>query len=413
MGASGTVLKMRTDVVEGEIATETMPEPSAYGASFCANVLERGFCRISLAHGRIADVTALGPERPGEIFCSPGFIETQINGIAGVSFSAPDLTAKSASSVLAPLRSTGVTCFCPTLITSPFETLCRNFRVLEETRRANPEFAAAVPCYHLEGPYLSPGGARGAHDPQLMRKPDWAEFETLQESAGGRIGILTIAPELPGALELIRRASGSGVVVSIGHTDGTARDIRAAVEAGARMSTHLGNGCPELMHRHDAPLWAQLVSDELYAGFICDGFHLPTELVQTIVRMKGPDRCVLVTDAIHITGMAPGFYELGTTPIELLATGKVVALRTPPSLAGSSLTMDTGIQRCQALGRVSMRAAVRAATANPARLLGPKYNLCDAVASGAPAHFALWNAVEGKPCVQTVYVSGKEHRIAK
>jgi N-acetylglucosamine-6-phosphate deacetylase len=375
------------------------------------NVLGQGFCAVHLADGRIADVTPLGPQRPGYPYCSPGFIDLQINGWAGVDFSSPDLTAEAAAGVVEKLWLTGVTSFCPTLVTNPLDILERNLRVLEEARRRYPGFAASAPCYHLEGPYLSPGGSRGAHNPDFMRPPSWEEFSRLQSAAGGHIGLLTIAPELPGACDFIRRVAESGVLVAVGHTDGTARDIAGAARAGARLCTHLGNGCPEFMHRHHSPIWAQLVNDGLHASMICDGFHLPAEVVQAIARLKGEDRCILITDAIHVTGLPAGDYYLGSVPVRLLAEGKVVTRTSPSSMAGSTLSMDRAIEQYQRLGGASPAAALRAATCNPARLLGEKWNLCGEIETGSPAHLALWHAEGGRPRIEAVYIHGARQSV--
>jgi len=379
--------------------------------SLTANVPGQGFCRISIAGATIAAVDRLAAEREDADTCSPGFIDMQINGAMGVDFSSASLTPESAASLAAPLWKTGVTSFCPTLVTSPLDVLERNLRVLEQARENNADFAAAAVCYHLEGPYLSPGESHGAHDPAWMRRPQWAEFERLQEAAGGHIGIVTIAPELTGAMEFIRRASDSGVVVAIGHTDGEPSHIHEAIQAGARLSTHLGNGCPQFIHRHRAPLWAQLVSDGLAASIICDGFHLPPELVQAVARLKGVDRTVLVSDSIHVAGLPAGDYHFGGTPIRLLPTGQVIVQGAPSSLAGSTLTMDRAISRYRALGGVSLGEAIAAATANPARLLARTGAVCGDLRPGSLANLALWRMDAGQLLVKQVYIrgEGKEH----
>jgi N-acetylglucosamine-6-phosphate deacetylase len=383
-------------------------------ASITANVLGQGYCRISIAGVTIAAVERLGEDLVRAPYGSPGFIDLQFNGAMGVDFSSDSLTAESAASLTAALWKTGVTSFCPTLVTSPLDRLERNLRILERAREDHPDFAASVACYHLEGPYLSPGPSHGAHDPAWMRHPQWAEFERLQEAAGGRIGVVTMAPELPGSSEFIRRAVESGVVVAIGHTDGEARHIYEAIEAGASLSTHLGNGCPELIHRHRAPLWAQLVSDRLAASMICDGFHLPPELVRAVARLKGPDRTVLVTDSVSVAGLPAGDYCLGNVPIRLLPTGQVVTRTAPSSMAGSTLTMDRAIDRYQALGGVSLCEAIAAASTNPARVLARSRAgssartgaVCGCVRPGEPANLALWRVDGGQLRVEQVYVHG-------
>jgi N-acetylglucosamine-6-phosphate deacetylase len=330
----------------------------------------------------------------------------QVNGAMGVDFSSASLTPESAASLTAAMWKTGVTSFCPTLITSPLDRLERNFKTLERARADYPDFAASVPCYHLEGPYLSPGPSHGAHDPALMRLPRWSEFERLQEAAGGHIGVVTIAPELTGSMEFIRRAAESGAIVAVGHTDGEADHIYEAIRAGACLCTHLGNGCPEFIHRHRAPFWAQLVSDSLAASMICDGFHLPPELVQAVAKIKGADRTILVTDSISVAGLAAGDYHLGSMPIRLLPTGQVVTRTTPSSMAGSTLTMDRAISQYQALGGVSLSDAIAAASTNQARLLARTGAVCAGMRPGNPANLTLWSVDAGRLRVKQVYIRG-------
>ncbi len=365
---------------------------------------------IDISAGRIASVLPLGAADPALPFLGPGFVDIQINGFAGVDFSSPTLELEEAASVLPALLATGVTTFYPTLITNTREAVLRNLRVLEQARKSNPQFARAVPGYHLEGPYLSPGPAHGAHDPKLMRAPDWDEFAAFQEAAGGRVRIVTVAPELPGAFDFIRRARQSGVVISLGHTGGTAEDIHRAAEAGATLNTHLGNGLGQFIDRHKAPFWAQLVDDRLSASVICDGFHLPRELVEMIVRAKGIERLILITDAIHAAGMPPGKYSLVGVPVQLLPTGQVVR-EDRGSLAGSSVALNRAVSVFQEFGRVSLAEAIAAVTRNPARLLGDSA-ICSKIAVGQPANIVLFRQHPEKLHVESVLLSGESLSIA-
>lgn len=371
----------------------------------CANLPGRGFARISIENGYVETVELCGAERDGYPSCSPGFVDLQINGFAGVDFSAPDLEVDSLLKLLQPLWSTGVTSFCPTLITSSIEALERNFRVLERTRAASPDFAASVPGYHLEGPYISSGPSHGAHDPRWMRQPDWDEFERLQMAAGGNIRILTLAPELPGALELIRRAVETGVRIGISHTDGDLDDVHNAAAAGATLATHLGNGCPEKIHRHRAPLWAQLANDGLYASIICDKFHLPSEIVKVIYRIKGPEHCLLVTDAVHVATLAPGRYSLVGTPIDLLPSSQVVRAD-GGSMAGSALSMDLAVSNFMELAGTSLTHALYAASSAPAYFLRHG-SICNQITSGQPASFILFRREYGKLLIEQTVLRGK------
>lgn len=354
-----------------------------------ANVSGIGLAQVGIAEGRIHSVRRLGPNDANQPFASPGFVDIQINGFAGVDFSDTSLDAQQAISVLPAIWKTGVTSFCPTLVTNTIECIERNFRVLEEARRIDPRFAASVPGYHLEGPYLSPGPAHGAHIPELMHPPDWEEFSRLQRAAGGNITIVTVAPELDGAADFIRRARAAGVIVSIGHTDATPEQIHQGVAAGASLSTHLGNGCPEYIHRHRNVLWPQLASPQLKSGLICDGFHLPPDLVRVARCIKGEDGCILVTDAIHAATLPPGRYKLVGRDVELLPSGQVVTADRK-SMAGSSLSMNRGVCVFAEFAQVPIEEAIRAATRNPGALLA-RDGVCTELAAGQIANLTLFN----------------------
>lgn len=373
-------------------------------ANIVSEGVGEGLARIVVERGQIVSVQAAGPLDPEKPYVSPGFVDLQINGFNGIDFSDPNLSAGRAIEILPAIWATGVTQILPTLITNTTERLERNFRVLEEARRLDPRFAATAPCYHLEGPYLSPGESRGTHDPALMRTPDWNEFTRLNRAAGGRIAIVTLAPELPGACDFIRRAREAGMIVAVGHTDGTPEDIHRAIEAGARMSTHLGNGCAQRMDRHRNPLWAQIASDQLDASLICDGFHLPPDLVRTIYKAKGIGRSILVTDAVHVAGLAPGRYSLVGVPIELLPSGQVVTADRH-SMAGSALSMNRAVVVFKQFAGVSLAEALVAASLNPARLV-PRTNACTRIAPGQPANLTLFREGETALEIEAVFVAG-------
>lgn len=361
--------------------------------------------RIEIHNDRISSVETLGPADPSELFLSPGFIDIQINGFAGVDFSSPVLTPEAAISVLPSLWRSGVTTFCPTLITNTHEQLLANFRILEQARQRDVRFAQAVPCYHLEGPYISPGPSHGAHDPKHMRAPDWGEFTALQAAAGGHIGIVTLAPELPGAIDFIHQARAAGIIVAISHTDGSLDDVHRAAEAGATLATHLGNGGPVFIDRHRAPFWAQLSDDRLSASIICDGFHLPPEVVQILVRVKGISRTILVTDAIHVAGRPPGPYSLVGIPIELERSGRVIRVGSN-SMAGSSLSMNRAVAVFRDFSGASLADAVAAATINPAALLKHP-DVCSGLQPGEPANLLLFRSGLLSLEVESSWLHGK------
>jgi N-acetylglucosamine-6-phosphate deacetylase len=370
------------------------------------NIPARGWARIRIESGLIQSVEVVGPTADSQPFVAPGLIDIQVNGFAGVDFSEPELTIERVLAVLPRIWKTGVASFCPTLVTNTHEGLKRNFRILAAAFRLNPQFARSVPCFHLEGPYISPEGARGAHNAQYMRWPNWGEFQELQEAAEGHIGIVTLAPELPGAMDFIRRLCASGVLVAVGHTDASAEQIHQAVEAGARLSTHLGNGCPEMMHRHQSPLWAQIAMPELNASIICDGFHLPPDLVNVILLAKTIGRCILITDAVSPATMPPGRYRTLNTEVELLPNNKVVAAG-GKMLAGSAASLNHVVEVFLRYTGVPLVDALAAATVNPARLLGAD-GLCSCIAEGQPANLFMFRPGSPDLGITGVYLGGEK-----
>ncbi len=371
-----------------------------------ANIAGVGLSHIEWREDKLTDVESIGPIRDGEPYCSPGLVDLQINGIAGVDFGASDLRAQDVIRVLEPIWSTGVTTFCPTIITNTHENLCRSFCVLEEARRRSEDFASSAPCYHLEGPYLSAGESHGAHNPAWMRDPCDDEFAALQEAAGGRIGIVTIAPERHGALRFIRKWKETGVVFAIGHTDCETAQIAEAVKAGASLSTHLGNGCPERIHRHRSPIWPQLASEGLRASLICDGFHLTPEFTRVAYRMKGRQGTILITDSIHVNGMAPGVHSLAGMPVQLHESGRVDSLANPGALAGSTLRLDRAVAQLAKDAEIPLHEALEAASRNPARVLAPRYAVCTAIEPGQPANLVVYWPGRHRLEILETYVRG-------
>jgi N-acetylglucosamine-6-phosphate deacetylase len=260
----------------------------------------------------------------------PGLFDLQVNGFGGIDFNAPDLTEDRAVEALERMRATGVTRCLPTLITSSFAQFAGSARVLARTT------SAAVAGIHMEGPYLSAeDGARGAHPREHVMPASVDDFNRRQDAADGRIVLVTLAPEVPGAVALIEHLVASGVHAAIGHTAATPQQIGEAIAAGATLATHLGNGCAQMLPRHPNVIWEMLAADALFASLIVDGHHLPPATVKTMVRAKGARKTILVTDAIAAAGCEPGRYSIGEN-------GRV-SLPGTPYLAGSSLTMNRAI----------------------------------------------------------------------
>jgi N-acetylglucosamine-6-phosphate deacetylase len=294
----------------------------------------------------------------------PGLFDLQVNGFAGVDFNNREVTADRVAQALGRMRSTGVTRCLPTLITSSFEDFAVSAGVLMGVE--DP----AIAGLHMEGPYISPvDGARGAHPRQHVRPASIDDFERRQHACNGRIRLVTLAPEVPGAIRLIEHLVNSGVRVAIGHTAADPPDIAAAIRAGATLATHLGNGCPQLLPRHPNPIWELLAADEVLISVIVDGHHLPGSTVKAMVRANGEDRTILVTDAIAAAGCAPGRFALGGVECELREDGRV-GLPGSPYLAGSALTLDRAIANTVRFTGLSIAQAVKMASTIPADYLG-------------------------------------------
>jgi len=300
----------------------------------------------------------------------PGLFDLQVNGFAGVDFNGPGLTADAAAGALRRMRATGVTRCLPTLITSSFDRFAASARIL--TRIAD----ATIAGIHMEGPYLSPAdGPRGAHPREHLARPSVDDFRRRQEAADGRIRLVTLAPELPGALALIEHLAATGVRAAIGHTAATPVQIADAIAAGATLATHLGNGCPQLLPRHPNVIWELLGADALFASLIVDGFHLPPATVKSMIRAKGLDRTMLVTDAMAAAGChdrsapADRRYTIGDVECELGADGRV-SLPGTPYLAGSSLTLNHAIANTVRFTGLAIDAVIPMASTIPAAYMG-------------------------------------------
>ena len=294
----------------------------------------------------------------------PGLFDLQVNGFAGVDFGDPALTPEQVLHAVEAIGKAGVTRFLPTLITSSLEAFSACAGTLVRTRHP------AIAGLHMEGPYISPEvGPRGAHLRAFVRDADVDDFRRRQEAADGRIRLLTVAPESPGVLRVIEHAVGSGVRVAIGHTGATPVQIADAVAAGATLSTHLGNGCAQVLPRHPNVIWEQLGEDRLLASFIVDGHHLPPATVKSMIRAKTPARCILVTDAIAAAGMPPGRYTLGGQEVELSPSGRVAAPGAP-NLAGSALRLDAAIGNTVRFTGLALEDVVPMASTRPAEYVG-------------------------------------------
>jgi N-acetylglucosamine-6-phosphate deacetylase len=303
---------------------------------------------------------------------APALFDSQVNGFGGRDLNADDTSEDDVRAVVDLLHAGGVARFCPTITTDSFERMAHGLRVIGQAIEHDPAIAHAVVTIHIEGPYISgEDGPRGAHPLAHTRPPDLDEFRRFQDAAGGRIGYVTLAPELPGAVPFVEALVAEGIVVALGHHAGSAEQIRAAVDAGASHCTHLGNGAHATLPRHPNYIWEQLAEDRLSAGIIVDGHHLPPAVVKTLVRTKGLERTILVSDAIVEAGLPPGrhFNRTKQQWREISVDGRIGVADTP-YLAGSGLRLNEAIGKTVRFASISLAEAIHLATSRPARLFG-------------------------------------------
>jgi N-acetylglucosamine-6-phosphate deacetylase len=327
---------------------------------------------ITLDSGRIVAVGPQSYSKPDTVadWIAPSFFDIQVNGALGISFNLPTLTTDDVHRIADKVQSHGVGGFCPTLYTTDSAAFEHGFRTLLQVCNEVAALNRLMPAFHLEGPFIAAeDGPRGAHPRGHVREPNWDEFARWQDAAGGRIRLVTLAPELAGALPMIERMTEMGIIVAIGHTAATAEQIRSAIAAGARMSTHLGNGAHAVLRRHPNYIWEQLAADELWASFIADGHHLSESVLKCMLRMKTPASSILVSDASALAGLPPGLYSLGPDSFDVLPDRRVVIARSK-LLAGAAVFLDTCVELVLNRRLATMADAIGMVAIRPRELLG-------------------------------------------
>lgn len=336
---------------------------------------------VSIVSGETAGLTTT---------LSPAFFDIHVHGAAGAD--AMQGTPEALATIGGFLATRGVAHYLATTVTAPIDPTLHALEGIADAIEAQQGPGSAKPVgIHLEGPFIS-HAKRGVHPPANIQAPSIPLFERMQQAARGHIRLLTIAPETPGALELIAFARAAGTRVSIGHSDANAAQARAAIAAGAESATHTFNAMRRLDHREPAIAGVVLDCETLYAELICDGIHVAPELVRLWLKAKGEDRAILVTDGISATGMPDGNYMLGELEVTV-ADGRCLSTRDlaegTETLAGSVLTMDRAIANLQAFTGATLAKAVRLASRNPARMLG--LEALGTVAAGQPANLNVFS----------------------
>ena len=365
---------------------------------------------VQLDGERIARIFIHKPNLDGsrfpaeDVLIAPGFIDIQVNGFAGIDINHPNFKGDDLVDVCRDLLSTGVTRFCPTLITADHTQLGRLIKEIRLSYKRHLLVRSMVLGIHLEGPHINPAdGPRGAHPRAHVTPPDWSKFEHLLKLGHGLVRMVTLAPEMPGGLSFIQSATKAGLVVGIGHCDAEPETIDHAVLAGAQISTHLGNGTHQMLDRHQNYMQKQLAHDGLMASIICDGPHLPDYFVKNVVRAKGKSRVILITDATAASHAAAGQYTLGELEIEAGEDG-VLRLAGTPYLTGSTLTMDKAIGNCAEFSGITLASAINMATANPAGLFG---SINGKLEAGQRADLVVFKAKGKKIRILQVYLAGR------
>ncbi|MGH3486310.1 MAG: N-acetylglucosamine-6-phosphate deacetylase [Actinopolymorphaceae bacterium] len=366
---------------------------------------------VRIDGGHIAEITSGSGSPTGaedaDVWLSAGFVDLQVNGYGGFDANAAedDAGPEAVVGLVHALFAVGVTTVVPTVVTAAESHIVACLRRIVAARALDPLVRHAIPFVHVEGPHLSgEDGPRGVHPAAHVRPPDVAEFTRWQAACDGLVGMVTLSPHFAGSPAYISDLVARGIRVSVGHTHAEPEQIRASAEAGASLSTHLGNGAHAVLARHPNYVWAQLAEDRLAAGFIADGHHLPADTLTAMLRAKGLSRSFLVSDATTLAGSPPGVYR---TPVggevELSAEGRLSHVGTP-YLAGAARSITDGVAHVAELGPFSLGEAVGLATTTPGAIVGGRGTLD----VGAPADLVRfhWNAGKAGLTVQDVVVAG-------
>ncbi len=362
---------------------------------------------LKIRDGRIAQVLS-GPTSPtsGDLpFVGPGLVDLQVNGYGGMDFNSTPLDGEIVWRVTRALWREGVTTYYPTIITNCDEAIEGAVRTIATARSRDGLVESSVAGIHLEGPFISPeDGPRGAHNKVHVRAPDWSQFGRWQDAAEGNIKLITLSPEWPGSTNFITKCVDEGVTVCIGHTAATPEQIREAIAAGARMSTHLGNGAHPMLPRHPNYIWEQLAQDALWASVIADGFHLPEAVLKVVLKVKG-NRTVLVSDAVSFSGMEPGEYDAHVGGrVVLTPQGKLHMADNPQLLAGSVRMLRQEVEHLAKSHLSSLSEAWEMASVRPASFMNLPQ--ADGLTAGAPADLVVFSRARHEIKVLQTYKRG-------
>jgi N-acetylglucosamine-6-phosphate deacetylase len=340
-----------------------------------------------------------------DLWISPGLVDLQINGYRGLDLNGRSPSPETVSQLARALLSTGTTTFAPTVMSASEPEILRRLACVARARASDDVARKCIPYIHVEGPHISSlDGYRGAHPRDAVRPPSVQEFERWQAACDGLVGLVTMSPHFMNSVEYIAHLTKCGVHVSIGHTHASHHQIKAAVDAGARLSTHLGNGIPIKLDRHPNPVWSQLAEELLTASFIADGHHLPAETLKAMVQAKGLDRSFLVSDAVTFAGMPAGNYTAPVGAVELTTDGRLHMVGSQ-LLAGAAFPLSSCIGRAVRMTGRPLNEVVRMATENPGRFAKNRGRL----QQGTRADIIRFRWAQGDeaPSIQDVWLAGE------
>ena len=382
--AAAAGLGLTSDAGAAESPSAAKPEKFDAGGEYTVKISGRDYCwRARFDKGRL---TALdqAPDTSTDLWLTRGLVDIQVNGYAGVELTSPELSLEGLAACEQALARQGLVRWCPT-VTSQEPQLIRE--VLAKIAAGVEKGALnRVHCIHMEANFLSgEEGYRGAHVPRYLTDPDQGEFDSWQKAAGGRIGYVSLAPERNGGLELIRYLAAKGILVALAHHNAPYETVCAAADAGARLSTHLFNGCASIIPRHNNVIFSQLSQDRLWASFIPDGHHIPYHALKVGLRAKGLERSVFTSDLVALGGSPEGLYTVDGQEVEIRQGAAF--LKGTPYLYGAWSSLAQGIERATAAAVVSPSEALRLTSLNPARLLALEDNLEPAPEKSGPFVF--------------------------
>lgn len=330
---------------------------------------------IQISEENIAAVLPTEKDLPEEVFIGPGFLDIQVNGYAGLDYNLIHADYLALGQISRKLLEVGVTAHFPTIITNSPKQVSALIKQVVRLRKEDRLAQSCIPGIHIEGPFISPeDGPRGAHFREFVQAPDLDLFQKWMDQSEGLIRMITLSPEWEGSIPFIEKSVESGILVSIGHTNATHFQIMEAVKAGARISTHLGNGMHGMIARHPNYLWSQLSEEKLAATIIADGFHLPEEVIRVFKKVKGSN-LMLVSDSVAMAGMSPGDYEAAVGgKVTLTPEGKLHLYGNSKTLAGSAMNILQGVNFLLKNKLACLSEAWEMASNRPQRLFNSKFS---------------------------------------